>query len=97
MLMEQNAFGSPDVSTAKLNGRLHRPAQHVLRADGKGNCWQMAVLGPGMQARAGSGAVGSVQFRVVATVPHWNGVIMGLVIWPEGLSTVADDRYRARQ
>ena len=80
MLMVQNAFGSPDVSTA--NARLLRPAQHVLQADPKGNCYQMAALGPGMQVRAGAG-VGSMQFRVVTTVGGY-GVTTGLV--PAGAS-----------
>ena len=93
MLMEQNAFGSPDVSTA--NARLLRPAQHVLQADPNGWFWQMAVLGPGMQVRAGAG-VGWMQFRVVTTVAglFWsNGVETGLV--PAGAS-VADGQYPGR-
>ena len=89
MLMEQNAFGSPDVSTA--NARLLRPAQHVLQADPKGNCLQMAVLDTGMQVRAGAG-VGWMQFRVVTT-PDPGYVITGLV--PAGAS-VADGQYPGR-
>ena len=86
MLMEQNAFGSPDVSTA--NAHLLRPAQHVLQSDPKGNCWQTAVLGPGMQVQAGAG-MGWMQFRVV-TCPY---PLIGLV--PAGAS-VADGQFPGR-
>ena len=89
MLIEQNAFGSLDVSTA--NARLLRPAPHVLQADRK-QVYQMAVMGPGMQVRAGAG-VGSMQFRVVAT-PSPNRVITGLV---SAGASVADDQYPGRR
>ena len=85
MLIEQNAFGSLDVSTA--NARLLRPAPHVLQADRK-RVYQMAVLGPGMQVQAGSG-VGSMQFHVVTT-PRPYCVIAGLV---SAGASVADDQY----
>ena len=89
MLMEQNAFGSPDVSTA--NARLLRPAQHVLQAAGSGRT-QMAVLGRGMQVRVGAG-VGWMQFRVVTTAGFTGGVITGLV---HADASVADDQCPGR-
>ena len=83
-----NAFGRPDLSTARVNKRLTHPTPLSLKPD-TAECWQMAVLGHGMQVRAGAG-VGSMQFKIVTAAAHTYDMMLGLV---SAEANVVDDRH----
>ena len=77
--------------TARLNTRLVRPAPLALQAGaacGYEGVWQMAVLGSGVEVRAGAG-MAVLQARVLVAVDS-SDVIIGLV---PAQASVADNQY----